>query len=242
MKKITQKTKYNIMCLSLSIITGLNIFFMKPDKIVIADSGKEHLQEIKNTDFLKKSLILDHLDNSLDYIIPDSYYEEYEAYLEEQEYLANLPIYEKIIIDNQLVPNWEENCKSYNYTYMSYKAITDKTSAQYSLVNNEETYTDEETGLRMVNNRFCIAIGEGYGYKVGDYIDVVLSNGNILECIMAEEKANKDTDKTNKYHLSDGSVIEMLVDFNYFSSTSQYPDNLKGIIEELRKVDYIQIN
>ena len=26
---------------------------MKPDKIVIADSGKEHLQEIKNTDFLK---------------------------------------------------------------------------------------------------------------------------------------------------------------------------------------------
>ena len=53
MKKITQKTKYNIMCLSLSIITGLNIFFMKPDKIVIADSGKEHLQEIKNTDFLK---------------------------------------------------------------------------------------------------------------------------------------------------------------------------------------------
>ena len=94
----------------------------------------------------------------------------------------------------------------------------------------------------MINERICIALGEGYGYKVGDYVDVILSNGEIFECIMSEEKSNKDTDDTNKYHLSDGSVVEMLVDFNYFSSTAQYPEGLKGTIEELRKVDYIQIN
>lgn len=234
--------KNNLICFSLSLVTGFSAFLSSASTIAIADSGKEHIQQITDNTFLKKSLLLDHLGNSLDEEIPDSYWEELERYLKEQEYLASLPIYEKIIIDSQSVPNEEKDCKSYNFTYMSYKSITDKTSPQYSLVNADNTYTDEETGLRMIDGRICIALGEGYGYKVGDYIDVVLSNGEIFECIMSEEKANADTDITHKYHLSDGSVVEVLVDYNYFSSISQYPEGLKGTVEELRKVDYVQIN
>lgn len=242
MKNFIRQNKNNLLCVSLSLITGISAFLSNTSTIAIADSGKEHIQQITDNTFIKKSLLLDYLSNSLDGEIPDSYFEELQNYLEEQEYLASLPIYEKITIDSQTVPNWENGCKSYNYTYMSYKAITDKTSPQYPLVNSDDAYTDEETGLRMINERICIALGEGYGYKVGDYVDVILSNGEIFECIMSEEKSNKDTDDTNKYHLSDGSVVEILVDFNYFSSTAQYPEGLKGTIEELRKVDYIQIN
>lgn len=49
---------------------------------------------------------------------------------------------------------------------MDYRTITDKTSKQFDMQNNE-AYTDVNTGLRMVNDRYCIAVGSFYTKTIG---------------------------------------------------------------------------
>ena len=63
-------------------------------------------------------------------------------------------------------------------SFMDYRTITDKTSKQFDMQNNE-AYTDVNTGLRMVNDRYCIAVGSFYTKTIGKKIDVVLENGTI---------------------------------------------------------------
>ena len=92
---------------------------------------------------------------------------------------------------------------------MDYRTITDETSKQYSL--QQISYTDYR-GLRMLNNRYCVAIGTFFGTEVGQYLDVQLENGVILNCIVSEIKADKDTDEDNIFTTANGCCLEFLVD------------------------------
>lgn len=76
-------------------------------------------------------------------------------------------------------------------TYMSYKCITCRVSKQWEL--QQKAYTDKH-GLRKYDGRYMIAVGTPYG-KVGDYVDVELENGDILECVIGDSKGDRD------YHL-----------------------------------------
>lgn len=104
---------------------------------------------------------------------------------------------------------------SYVYTsgfksYMSYNAITDTTSKQYKL-QKEMAYTGTY-GIRQINNRFCIAIGTYFNSSIGDYVDLVLANGEIIPCVVSDIKADKDTDINNIMTMSNGCVSEFIVD------------------------------
>ena len=110
------------------------------------------------------------------------------------------------------VPNEAEDCKSYNFTHMSYKKITCKKSLQYPVVNSELAYTDPETNIRMYNGEILVAIGTGYGYIPGDNILIVFEDGSALPAVVGEMKADCDTDPTNRYQATDGSVVEILID------------------------------
>lgn len=94
-------------------------------------------------------------------------------------------------------------------TYMDYRAITSKSSAQYKYIQANMT-VDEETGLLMDEYGFIgVALGSYYG-KIGDRYLFVLDNGTILPFVKVEEKADNDT--TNGcYHDSDSSVIEFVL-------------------------------
>lgn len=94
-------------------------------------------------------------------------------------------------------------------TWMDYRAITSVTSDQYKLQKNAIT---GEQGIRTLNGRYCIAVGSHYATKIGTKIDVVLESGTVLECILGDQKADKDTDSTNSYHECDGSYVEFVVD------------------------------
>ena len=109
-------------------------------------------------------------------------------------------------------------------SFMDYRTITDKTSKQFDMQNNE-AYTDVNTGLRMVNDRYCIAVGSFYTKTIGKKIDVVLENGTIIPCIFAE----------------DGSVIEFIVDTPLLDNKVIHSGNIefvndyfKGEIVEIR--------
>lgn len=81
-------------------------------------------------------------------------------------------------------------------SYMGYKCITSVTSPQYIL--QQDAY-DGDYGIRMIDNRYCVAIGSRFDCNIGQYFDIILSNGTEIKCIKADEKADRDTDETNTY-------------------------------------------
>jgi len=106
------------------------------------------------------------------------------------------------------------------HPYMPYTAVTNQGSRQYAVLNGADAWSDPATGLRMVGDRICIAIGQGYGMKAGDKVDVVLDDGSVVKCILGDMKALCDTDPNGLYHNTDRDVVEMIVDYNVFSRNS----------------------
>lgn len=137
------------------------------------------------------------------------------------------------------VPNSTPGCRSEVKTYMGYTAVTSKNSPQYKLLNSESCYTDPATGLRMVDGRYCIAVGTAYCSTIGTKIDLVLSDGSVVKCILGDVKADCDTDPTNRFHATDGSVAEFIVDNNVFkkvkdsSGTVNWVPGLSGSIQKV---------
>lgn len=93
-------------------------------------------------------------------------------------------------------------------SFMSYKAITSKSSPQYKLQNI--AYTGNY-GIRQVNGRYCIAIGSYFTTDIGLYIDLILENGEIIPCILGDCKDDKHTDSQHILTY-DGSLAEFIVD------------------------------
>ena len=94
---------------------------------------------------------------------------------------------------------------------MSYKAITLKTSKQYKL--QQIAYTGTH-GIRQVNGRYCVALGSAYTKTIGTYVDIILENGEVIPCILADQKQDRHTDSTNRVCF-DGSLVEFVVDTDY---------------------------
>jgi hypothetical protein len=114
-------------------------------------------------------------------------------------------------IDEFYIPPKHEDYLIYNHngkkTWMGYKTITDKNSNQYML--QQKAYNDE-FGFRKIGNRYLVAIGTAFNAQVGQYFDVELNNGTVIECIVGDIKADKDTDKTNMF-TSQGCCLEFIV-------------------------------
>ena len=115
------------------------------------------------------------------------------------------------------VPNWDVNCNSWFKSYMPYTAVTDTSSKQFKLLNGSEAYTDSNTGIRMVGDRYCIALGSYYTTEIGQKVDLVLDNGNVIKCVLGDCKADCDTNASNQYAGS-GDVVEFIVDYNIFNN------------------------
>lgn len=111
-------------------------------------------------------------------------------------------------------------------SWMDYRSITSVTSDQYAL--QQEAYTGEH-GIRMVDGRYCIAVGSHYASSIGTKIDVVLENGTVLQCILGDQKADKDTDSTHSYHVSDGSYVEFIVDKGVLEHSAKKSGNISSI-------------
>ena len=129
---------------------------------------------------------------------------------------AEMDRMEQTITDLQTIPKVESDY-GIEKTWMSYRAISAPgksgwVSPQWKV--QQKAYTDEK-GFRKVDDYYCIAIGFGWGYSVGDTVLVVLSNGNSFKAIMGDEKAWEHTDEeTHKVHIGDNSVVEFIIDPN----------------------------
>ena len=68
------------------------------------------------------------------------------------------------------------------------------------------------SGAGSFGGRFCIADGSAYETKIGTYIDLILTNGTVIPCVLADQKADVHTDKNNQLTKHDGSLVEFVVD------------------------------
>ena len=94
-------------------------------------------------------------------------------------------------------------------SYMHYGAITSTSSKQYIL--QQKAYTGKH-GIRQVNGRYCVAIGSYFNSRIGMMFDLILENGAVIHCIMADQKSDKHTDSSNIITTHNGCLSEFIVD------------------------------
>lgn len=101
-------------------------------------------------------------------------------------------------------------------SYMSHKSITTKSSSQYVL-QLSYAYTGNY-GIRQINGRYLVAIGTAFNASVGTYFDLILENGEVIQCVVGDIKADIDTKSDNITTKHNGCVSEFIVDTNVFTS------------------------
>lgn len=123
-------------------------------------------------------------------------------------------------------------------SYMDYRTITSVESNQYKL---QQIASTDESGIRKVNDRYCIAVGSYYSTTIGQYIDVELENGEVIHGILADCKDDKHTDSKNQIHAIDGSVVEFVVDTNSLGAITMKMGDISYINNWNSKVINIRI-
>lgn len=115
-------------------------------------------------------------------------------------------------------------------SYMDYKYITSSNSFQYKL-QTLYAYTGDY-GIRMVDDRYCIAIGTYFGVNVGQYLDLILENGTVIPCVLSDIKADIHTDETNIVTLLNGCVSEFVIDTDYLDTTAKKMGDISYCMDE----------
>lgn len=99
-------------------------------------------------------------------------------------------------------------------TWMPYNLFSENTR-QYELQQYAET---DSLGFRCINGRYLAAVGTGADVEVGQYIDIILKNGEIIPCIVGDVKNPTDTNADNLTTTFSGCVCEFIVDKNVLAT------------------------
>ena len=122
--------------------------------------------------------------------------------------------------------------------FMDYRTITSVNSKQYKL---QENCVTNEDGVRLYDGRYTVAIGTGFDADVGTHIDVHLSTGKTLKCVVGDIKRNRDTDATNMQVSHNGNIVEFIVDTDKLPScvirdgTLSSLENFSGYVDKITK-------
>ncbi len=70
----------------------------------------------------------------------------------------------------------------------------------------------DQDGFMKLDDRYLIAVGSRFNAQPGQYIDLILGNGVIINCIMGDAKDDKDTDSTNTFTYRSRCCSEFIID------------------------------
>lgn len=125
--------------------------------------------------------------------------------------------YEQYVLDKVVgYTEYDVPCTSGFKSYMDYRTITATSTRQYRLQNRYAETGDY--GIRMVNGRYCIALGSYFSDDVGQYVDLILENGTVIPCILGDQKADAHTDSNNIVTVHSGCASEFIVNSDSLSS------------------------
>lgn len=138
------------------------------------------------------------------------------------DYLFSKLAYTNVLIENitlieapkAITPTYQEiDVCSTNAakSYMDYRAITSTTSKQYELI---KTLAIVDGHLVDSNDNIAVALGSYWG-EIGDQFIFILSNGQELHVVKADEKDDKHVINGCE-HKIDGSVLEFIIDSKAF--------------------------
>ena len=113
-------------------------------------------------------------------------------------------IEEEIIVEvdneEEVIEEIEPNSTSYTIPdypgmkkWMTYKKFNSNTKQKQL---QDLAHTDV-FGCRLVDQRYCVALGTHFGTDIGQYVDLILENGAVIPCILADCKAPQHTDSSN---------------------------------------------
>ena len=144
------------------------------------------------------------------------------------------------IIETKTTKKYRARVSGKCKTWANYQAVTDTSSPQYKLLNSDECYTDEETGIRMVDDCYCVALGSYYGSKIGQKYLIKLSSGNEFKAILCDQKSDRHTDKKHQYAKKNKDIIEFYIDKAYKPSCVDGSYNalskFKGSVVSIEKI------
>lgn len=138
------------------------------------------------------------------------------------------------------VPDGKTSFKS----YMDYRTITNKSSAQYKL--QQECVTDNH-GLRRYGDDYVVALGTFYADGIGDRYKITLANETCFYAVVGDFKADAHTDSLHQYTPTEDvgkCVIEFIVDTDNLDKTAKRMGDIsyagskfKGNILKIEKVE-----
>lgn len=133
------------------------------------------------------------------------------------------------------------------HTYMGWQCITSPSSMQYKLREAAGMNFDEE-GYAKIGDRYVVATTTTFG-QVGDYIDVVQSDGSVIKCIIGDIKNQNDSGCNQWGHINGQCVVEFVVDKNSWygikdnpGTPSNHPEWSKTISQIVNKGNYFNLN
>ena len=124
-------------------------------------------------------------------------------------------------------------------SWMDYRKITSPTSPQYRM-QQDYAYTGDY-GIRMVDGRYCVAIGFAFEPTIGQYFDIVLENGVVIPCVIGDEKSAYDT-IDNMFTADTDCCTEFIIDEDCLHSRAAEMGDISAIRDEWDSpVEYIKI-
>lgn len=94
-------------------------------------------------------------------------------------------------------------------SYENYRNITRVDSPQYKL--QQEAYTGDY-GIRMVGDRYCVAMGSYWAKKIGTKLDIYLESGQVIKVILGDNKQDRHTLENHRVGADNRDVLEFIVD------------------------------
>ncbi len=205
MNKTIKKTITRVLSLSIistQIFSTTSLTYAKE----LSGSYIYDSQEVVSTE-LNANISKEEIENSINEVASDMV----DVIIETSAIEDTQPVVEEVVETPSITTidlPYYSNYKGFK-SYMSYKMLTDRSSAQYQLQLN--AYTGNY-GIRMINGRYMVAIGSYFGLEIGDEFDIILENGTVIPAIMGDLKDNKDTDSNNVYTVATNCCTEFIVD------------------------------
>lgn len=110
-------------------------------------------------------------------------------------------------------------------TWMPHNLFGEDT-LQYAV---QQLAVTDKDGFRGVNGRMCVAVGTGVGAGVGQLIDIILANGEIIPAIIGDIKSPEDTNSDNITTTFSGCVCEFIVERDKLNETVKFSGDVSSL-------------
>jgi hypothetical protein len=98
-------------------------------------------------------------------------------------------------------------------------------------------------GIRYYDGLMMVAIGTGWGFGVGDEIEVLLSSGWSFTAVVGDIKADIHTDATRRFTVHNNCWVEFIVDIDKICRTARRNGSMTsfgfpGWVTEIRRLEW----